>query len=242
MNTFTYNGQSPEEFGLRVESRNIFSTPEYAAEFTAIPGRSGDLIVSGHRFSNVTVSYTVFAVRGNIYGLADTLRAVKGWLYSEPDRYHEITDSYDPGYIRYGVISGALDIEEQMNRIGSFTVTFSCKPYKYSLAGLKPVTVENGGSLYNPEAFPSRPVIEITGAGDLSLTLQNGDYNGTWSFKGIEKGIVCDSKQMNFYYGATPLGGKVTGDGFPELPPGMTGITAGGNVTAIKIIPRWRCL
>ena len=39
--------------------------------------------------------------------------------------------SYDAEYFRYGVISGNLDIEEQLNKVGSFTVTFNCKPYKY---------------------------------------------------------------------------------------------------------------
>ena len=41
MSYFVYNGRSSEEFGLRIESKNIFSAPEFDAEFTSIPGRSG---------------------------------------------------------------------------------------------------------------------------------------------------------------------------------------------------------
>lgn len=101
---------------------------------------------------------------------------MKGWLYTEPDRYHEITDSYDIEYLRYGVISGSLDIEEQFNKLGSFRVTFNCKPFKYSLDGLQEITVENGSGIFNPEAFTAKPIITLMGKGDFSLTLQSADY------------------------------------------------------------------
>ena len=128
MTYFTYNGRSSAEFGLHIEKKDVFSAPEYDAEFISIPGRSGDIINPNRRFANIKVTYTVFLARKNAPALASVLRDIKGWLYSEPDRYHEITDSYDAEYFRYGVISGNLDIEEQLNKVGSFTVTFNCKP------------------------------------------------------------------------------------------------------------------
>ena len=128
MTSFTYNGQSSADFDLHIQSKNVFSAPEYDAEFTSVPGRSGDIINSNRRFANVKVTYTVFLARKNTAALAAVLRDIKGWLYAEPERYHEITDSYDAEYFRYGVISGSLDIEEQLNKVGSFTVTFNCKP------------------------------------------------------------------------------------------------------------------
>ena len=60
MTFFTYNGISSADFGLHIESKNIFSAPEYDISFQSIPGRSGDLIVSNNRFANVKVTYTVF--------------------------------------------------------------------------------------------------------------------------------------------------------------------------------------
>lgn len=102
--------------------------------------------------------------------------------------------------------------------------------------------MESGGSLFNPEAFAAKLVITLKGNGDFSLTLQNGEYIKTWNFKGIEDGVVCDSEQMNFYYGTALLNDKVTGDGFPELPPGETVLTVSGGVSEIKVMPRWCCL
>lgn len=242
MSYFTYNGRSSEEFGLHIEKKDVFSAPEYDAEFISIPGRSGDLIVSNRRFANIKITYTVFLKRKTVSELSDVLRAVKGWLYTEPDRYHEITDSYDTGHLRYGVISGSLDIEEQFNKLGSFRVTFNCKPFKYSLDGLQEISAENGGSLFNPGAFTAKPVITLKGSGDFSLTLQNSGYNKTWNFKDITDGVVCDSEQMNFYYGTMLLNDKAAGDGFPELPPGETVLTVSGGVSEIKVTPRWCCL
>lgn len=242
MTFFKYNGLSSAEFGLHIEKKDVFSAPEYDADFTSIPGRSGDLIVSNKRFKNIRVTYTVFLAKRNISDLADVLRAVKGWLYTEPDRYHEITDSYDSGYFRYGVISGNLDIEEQLNKIGCFTVTFNCKPFKYSIDGQIPMTIASGGGLFNPEAFTSKPLITLKGKGKLTLTLQNAGYNRIWQFQSITEGITCDSEGMNFYYGSTLLNDKVTSDGFPELPPGETVLTVSGGVSEIKVTPRWCCL
>lgn len=196
------------------------------------------MIVSNNRFANVKVTYTVFVRRNTVEDLSDLLRAVKGWLYTEPDRYHEITDSYDSLYLRYGVISGSLDIEDQLNKVGCFTVTFNCKPYRYKKDGLLETSVTSGSSLFNPEAFSAKPLITLTGSGDFTLTLQNGGYNRSWQFKGIESGITCDSEQMNFYFGTQLLNDKVTGEDFPLLPPGETVLTVSGDAE-IAVQPRW---
>ena len=82
MTYFTYNGRSSAEFGLHIEKKDVFSTPEYDAKFISIPGRSGDIINPNRRFSNIKVTYTVFLARKNTAALASVLRDIKGWLYS----------------------------------------------------------------------------------------------------------------------------------------------------------------
>ena len=140
------------------------------------------------------------------------------------------------------MIPGSLDIEEQFNKIGSFIVTFNCKPFKYSFEGLQEITIESCGSVCKPEAFTAKSVITLKGSGNFSLTLQNSGYNKTWNFKGIKDGVFCDSEQMNFYYDTTLLNDKVTGNGFPELRPGETVLTVSGGVAEIKVTTRWRRL
>ena len=244
MTSFTYNGKCSADFGLHIEKKDVFSAPEYAAEFISIPGRSGDIINPNRRFVNIKVTYTVFLARKNVAALAAVLRDIKGWLYSEPDRYHELTDSYDAEYFRYGVISGNLDIEEQLNKVGSFTVTFNCKPYKYSLAGQETVSADSSElTIANPTAFESRPYMKIYGSGLFRLVVQpEGEGASLWTISEVDECIEIDSELMNCFKDTTLKNDTVTGDGFPMLKPGTTTIACAGNVQRIEVIPRWQCL
>lgn len=244
MTYFTYNGRSSADFGLHIQSKNVFSAPEYDAEFISIPGRSGDIINPNRRFANIKVTYTVFLARKNAAALASVLRDIKGWLYSEPDRYHELSDSYDAEYFRYGVISGSLDIEEQLNKIGCFTVTFNCKPFKYSFAGQQTIAEGNPRLIVtNPTAFDSKPYIKIYGNGLIRLMVQpEGQGTSSWGFAGVDEYIEIDSELMNCFKGTVLKNDIVTGDGFPMLKPGTTTIACAGNVQRIEAIPRWCCL
>ena len=239
MSFFEYNGRSSKEFGLHIEKKDVFSAPAFDIDFESIPGRNGDLITSNKRFKNIRITYTVFFVQKDINSLSKTIRDIKGWLYTEPDRYHEISDSYDTGYLRYGVIYEGIDIEEQLNKLGCFRITFNCKPFKYNKTGFNEKALKSGDTIINPELFSCSPIISVVGNGNITMTLQNASYNKTWHFKDIEKSIVCDSERMNFYSGTTLLNENVVGEGFPQLPPGETTISYTGNVTELKVQPRW---
>ena len=244
MSYFTYNGRSSADFGLHIEKKDVFSAPEYDAEFISIPGRIGDIINPNRRFANIKVTYTVFLARKNIAALAAVLRDIKGWLYSEPDRYHEITDSYDAEYFRYGVISGNLDIEEQLNKVGSFTVTFNCKPFKYSFAGQQTVSADASElTITNPTAFESRPYIKLYGSGTVRLMVSSiGQGTTTLVLSGVDEYIEIDSELMNCFKDTVLKNNAVTGEGFPVLKPGENTIACAGNVRRVEVIPRWRCL
>ena len=243
MTYFTYNGRSSADFGLHIQNKNVFSVPEYDAEFISIPGRSGDIINPSRRFANIKVTYTVFLARKNTAALAAVLRDIKGWLYAEPDRYHEITDSYDAEHFRYGVISGSLDIEEQLNKVGSFTVTFNCKPYKYSYAGQQTVAVDDSTlTVTNPTAFESRPYIKLYGSGAVTLNVSSDGSTNSWTISVIDEYIEIDSELINCFKGTALKNDTVTEDGFPALKPGTTTISCVGAVTRIEVIPRWCCL
>lgn len=244
MTYFTYNGRSSAEFGLHIEKKDVFSALEYDAEFISIPGRSGDIINPNRRFANIKVTYTVFLARKNAAALAAVLRDIKGWLYSEPDRYHEITDSYDAEYFRYGVISGNLDIEEQLNKVGSFTVTFNCKPFKYSFAGQQTVSADASElTITNPTAFESRPYIKLYGSGTVRLMVSSiGQGTTTLVLSGVDEYIEIDSELMNCFKDTVLKNNAVTGEGFPVLKPGENTIACAGNVRRVEVIPRWRCL
>lgn len=242
MNAFTYNGILSYNFGLRIESKNVFSAPQYDTSFQSIPGRDGDLILPNGRYPNVQVTYSVFLPAKTLAELQEKITAVKAWLYTEPDRYHELRDTYDTGTFRRAVINNALDIEDQLNKIGVFTVSFSCLPYKFLDSGQQAVTFTNGGggaTLTNPTPFASKPLIRVNGSGDGVLNVINPSGVLRMQIEGINSFLYIDSEQMNCYKGATSMNDSVTADKYPALAAGQNVFVFSGGITSIAVTPRW---
>ena len=243
MNYFEYKGIRSTDMGLRIESKEVFSAPKYEVDFIEIPGRDGELISGSGRFPNVQVTYSVFLPAKSIAELARKITAVKAWLYSDLHSYHTLSDSYDREFFRSAVYNGKLDIEDELNRIGVFTVSFSCRPFRYSEAGMDSTKLTvSGAVLVNPYPFNSKPYIRVDGKGAGTLTIQSEGHNAIWNFDSIDGFVEIDSEQMNFYKGAELKNDTVTGSGFPILHPGENAISYSGGITAVTVIPRWCCL
>ena len=228
--------------GLRIESKNVFSAPSYDTRFQSIPGRDGDLIQTNGRFQNLQVTYTVFLPALSQTELSEKMTAVKAWLYTEPDRYHELTDTYDTQSFRKAVINTQLDVEDQLGKIGVFTVSFSCLPFKFLLSGQQEIPVSNSPStLPNLTAFAAKPYIKVLGSGAGTLKLSNRIARDipTWEFSDIDGYVEIDSEEMNFYKGSVSCNEEVEGSGFPILLPGNNGITFTGGISGLVIVPRW---
>lgn len=243
MNYFEFNGVRSSQLGVRIISKNIFSAPKYDLTFQSIPGRDGELISPNGRFPNVTISYNCFLPAKSISELADKVTKVKAWLYKQPDRYHILTDSYDTLFMRKAVFNNKLDIEDECNKIGTFTVNFSCQPYRYLLEGqTKIIKTESGFVLTNPFPFESKPYLKLNGRGEGNLVIQSADSNRIWKFTTLNGYTECDSELMNFYHDTEPKNDTVEGDGFPLLYEGENLISFDGAITSIEVIPRWRTI
>lgn len=239
MNYFVYKGIRSCDMGIRIESKNVFSAPEYEVDFLSIPGRDGDLISGSGRFPNVQVTYSVFIPAKTISELSQKITAVKGWLYSGLNAYHKLSDTYDTEFTRKAVYAGKLDIEDEMNRIGIFTISFSCQPFRYSVDGQTETTLVSGGVITNPYPFVSKPMITVAGSGDGTLTIQSDESNAIWTITDIEGSVIIDSEQMLCYSGTESKNDTVSGDGFPLLYPGDNIFTFTGDITAVAVLPRW---
>ena len=234
-NFFVFNGINSIDLDIYIQSKSVYSAPKYDVTLTSIAGRNGDLPNPNGRFPNGTVSYTCFVPAKSIGELAEKMTAVKNWLYSGVGKYHELTDSYDTRFLRYALFNSKLDIAEEAQKIGTFTVTFSVKPFRYLKEGLVPQTYTQNFTLVNPYAFTAKPYLKIYGhSGTLTIN------EHLWQIVGIDGYIECDSELMNWYKGTESKNNKAHGDGFPELAGGETAhISFSGGITAIEIIPRW---
>ena len=184
----------------------------------------------------------MFIPAKTISELSQKITAVKAWLYSGLNSYHTLSDTYDTAFFRHAVFAGKLDIEDELNRIGIFTISFSCKPFRYDAAGTESITLATGDVLLNPYPFSSKPILRIEGSGKGVLTIQSEESNATWNFTAIDGYIEVDSEQMNFYKDTDPKNDTVSGEGFPLLYPGENTVSFSGGITAVTAIPRWCCL
>lgn len=242
-NYFVFNGQSSLELGIKIKSKNIYSSAKRDLSLVSIPGRDGDLVNSNKRYANATVSYTCFLPTKSIEELTTKVRNVKKWLFSEADSYHELTDSYDSNFFRWAIFNSKLDISDQVNKIGSFTVTFSCHPFKYQIDGYESIqNVDEVPMMFNPYAFASRPLIHIQAEGDVTIVIHNSKGNKSYQFKNIDSEVYCDSELMNCYKGTYLKNSDFYADEFPILEPGENYFEIEGNVDAVFVTPRWRCL
>ena len=239
MNSFTYNGVSSLDMGLRIESKNVFSSPKYDVKFQSIPGRDGDLILPNGRYPNVQVTYSVFLPAKSVSELQAKTTAVKAWLFTQPDRYHELRDTYDTEAFRRAVINTQLDIEDQLNKIGVYTISFSCLPFKYLDSGQETIALTGSANLTNPTAFTAKPLIRVNGSGEGRITFRNNTGGLRWDLTELDEYLEIDSEQMNCYKGAEPKNDCVEGNGFPVLQPGTNRIIIAGDITSVEITPRW---
>ena len=243
MNFFIYNGISSKDMGVRISSKDVYSAPKYDLKFQSIPGRDGDLISPNGRFPNTTVSYTCFIPAKSIQELSDKVTAVKCWLYTEPDRYHTLSDSYDTSFFRKAVFNNKLDISDEVSKIGVFTVNFTCHPMRFSHTGqVKTTFTASPFTLTNPYPFAAKPYLKINGRGTGTLTIQSASSNKIWEFSTLNGYTECDSELMNFYHDTEPKNDTVSGEGFPIFAPGINTIAFDGGITSIEVIPRWKSI
>ena len=243
MNYFIYNGISSKDMGVRISSKDVYSAPKYDLKFQSIPGRDGDLISPNGRFPNTTVSYTCFIPAKSIQELSDKVTAVKCWLYTEPDRYHTLSDSYDTSFFRKAVFNNKLDISDEVSKIGVFTVNFTCHPMRFSHTGQDKTTFTTSPfTLTNPYPFAAKPYLKINGRGTGTLTIQSASSNKIWEFSTLNGYTECDSELMNFYHDTEPKNDTVSGEGFPTFAPGNNTIAFDGGITSIEVIPRWKSI
>lgn len=235
MNYFIFNGIASDTYGVYIQSKSIYSSPKYDVSFISVPGRDGDLLSELGRYPNATVVYKCFVAARTIEELSSKLVLIKNWLYKDSGTYHTLKDSYEPLFERKAVYTSKLDIADECRKLGTFTVTFSCKPFRYLITGLESLSLTASGTLTNPYSFSSHPYMKIHGTGEATVSV-NGN---TWTFSRIIEYIECDSELMNFFKGGVLMNSTVEGTGFPELRPGSNSISFTGDITQIEIIPRW---
>lgn len=235
---FTFKGRRSIDYGLVISKKTVYNSAKRDVTVTSVPGRDGDLIIDNGRYSNVSIGYEMKLIPGMTpWSFAELAQIIKDWLLPEPG-YFELWDTYDPRYYRLGAYVDAVNIEQELNDLGSFSLIFNCKPYRYSLDGQRTIELTEGGDIYNGESYTAKPYIKVTGSGSITLTINDTDYE----LSSVNGYIELDSEMMNAYKGSTNQNANFSGTDFPVFMPGVNSISWSGTVFKVEIIPRWRCL
>ena len=218
--------------GLLIQELPPITKPKMRANIEEIDGKSGDIITE--------LGYSAYdkAVQIGLYDDFDIDQVISYFNSSgqvvfsnEPDKYYNYT------------ILAQIDFN-RLIRFRTATVKFHVQPFKFSqednsktftiAEGTTSIQINNAGNIY------SKPVLTITGTGDIGLYL-----NGVQIFAialGNLNQIIIDTNNMNAYLGSTLLNRIVVGDynNF-KLNVGSNQITWSGNISQIQIdnFSRW---
>lgn len=229
-----YAGKNSRDFGIRVEYCPPFSTGTVDVSKVSIPGRNGDLVLSGvRRYTNYTQEYEIW-FQGEKKDTILDAQPIAAWLLSGQG-YARLEDSYDPFTYRMALFTGPLDVDNWMLRRGRATISFDCMPQRWLKSGEQPISVKTGQTLRNGWQ-PALPLIQISGTGNGVLSVGSSII----TINGMDGALTIDSDTQDAYSGTVNKNNSIiVSGGFPVLQPGDTAITFSGGITAVQITPRW---
>ena len=226
---FTFKGIDSREMGVIVTAMPETVRAERRIESITVAGRNGSL----HKDEGVYESYD----RTMECALIKRARLdeITAWLVGSG----EMTFSTEPDKVYRVTIANKISITQMMRVFQKFQIILDTQPFKYSVNALSdsldltaPTTIRNSGTVY------SEPLIVVYGSGDITLTINGADF----PLYGVNESITIDSEMMEVFKGNANQNSKYGGMEFPRFEVGKNEISWTGNVSKIKIQPRWRWL
>lgn len=130
MHSFTFNGHSSEEFGIRIERFPNLNRSERKYKSASVAGRNGNIYQMQNAWEELVVSYQIFAGELAAGAAVTDFTDIVEWLNSADD-YAVLMDTYDPEHYRLAVFVDELEIESQWHTFGKATVRFRCRPQRF---------------------------------------------------------------------------------------------------------------
>lgn len=226
-----YDGISSANYDASVSAYSTLKKPERYVETVSVDGRNGDLIIDHGRYNNVEITYKIFIGRNfkaNYESFINFLLSKKG--------YKRLEDTIQGDIYRMAMVSGEIEPDAgRWARVGSFDITFNCKPQCFLKSGELTQTFTADGSIYNPTIFEARPMLRVYGTGTFSVGGQQITINEADEYTDFD----CDIDSA--YKGAVNCNSNITAVNyeFPRLSPGENTVSLGSGITKIEITPRW---
>lgn len=160
----------------------------------------------------------------------DNQESLLDWL----DGSGDVQFSNIPGYFYKARINNQIPISEIFrNNLYEFPVSFLCQPFRYFVDGKKPIGINTSGiTLNNPGNHSAKPILTITGSGNITININGRSFTIT----GLSGSITIVSEIESVL---DDKGSLMDGD-FPYFDKGKNTISWIGTVSNISIVPYWR--
>ena len=224
-----FDGKDLTDFECYAGGDGTFPIAERDIEKVKIAGRNGELHIDQGKYNNVDIPYDCYILKD----FAKNFDSLKSFLLSKIS-YKRLEDDFHPEYFRMARIKP--DFKPKISglaEMGTFTLTFDCKPQKFLKSGEKKITLTSSSTIKNPTYYDANPILTIYGVGTLLINDQQIkiDKNDT--------SITIDTDIMEAYSGSTNMNAYVElPDDKVVLPSGNVSIGLTG-ITKLVIIPRW---
>lgn len=229
LNSLTFNSINSLAYGVYISGTGVFNAPARDREMIKVPGRNGDIIRDYGRYKNIEITYPAFIVR-------DFASNIRQWCNKilEPIDYVRLEDTYHPDEFRLAVLAQDLEVDPvAWLAAGSFDLRFNCRPERFLKSGETATTFTQTGSISNPTDMPSKPLIRVYGAGNVTV---NGTAITIASHELSYIDIDCDLQEA--YCGAVNANQYISALNFPKLDSGANSVVL-ADVTKVEITPRW---
>lgn len=227
---FTLDGVSSDTLGLFCDYLQPMNMAEQKySEYNT--GEDEPLVIPDEVYSNIPYQIRFYTFLDEDYN--DT--AIKAFCANKKIL---TLSRYPDYYFKIRRISlTAADSLGHGKRI-DYVLALSIAPFRYVTDEYNPqVILASGDNIINEHSRYSKPEFEITGSGNITLTVNGSDF----TVKGLETNqtIIIDSIRHVTYSGNTLLTGKTNGK-YPLLNVGSNTVTWTGNVSSIKYKGNWR--
>lgn len=229
---FEWNGVKCGTKGIKLQDMPEIVRPEERVTHVTVPGRAGDL--TQNEGTDIYESY-IRTIQMIIDSAADVSAAEK-WLRGNG----YVTFSCQPELKQKARVINAVTFKKHSRNSSWWEgeVQFYCQPLKEMANETAIEVTASGTQITNPGDTESRPLITITGSGDVTVRI--GEKN--ISITGAESGWKIDSDlEWVTNSSGTPQMGVYTGK-FPTIPAGNSIVQFTGDITKLTIQGRWRYL
>lgn len=238
--TFIIDGVDSDTIKTYIQDRPLLEAPSRKVEFKDSYGADGKIPFDEEAYDNTNLDLIMVINNGDLsdnreefYDLIDT----KGV-------YKSMIPYFDPGKIYRYMLLEPVKFENKFyyGNAQAVEVKMTVKPYKYLVES--PEVINTGSfTITNPSRSPSQPIIEIEGTGNVTLDIDGVEFR----IKDLPNNIIINSEVYSAYQEIStdvliPMNDHIYSREYPIFQPGVNNVTVTGDISEIKIKPKWRAL